>query len=74
MRKCGCRSCNRIASNKPAQQQAAGADLAAKRGDKPKAELRGASKQMENTMSKKELEELASTKHKGKPSHKKKQS
>jgi hypothetical protein len=56
------------------QQQAAGAALAAKRGDKAKAELRGASKQMENTMSKKELEELASTKHKGKPSHKKKQS
>ncbi|EMG51552.1 hypothetical protein WYI_22130 [Ochrobactrum sp. CDB2] len=42
-----------------AQQQAAGAALAAKRGDKAKAELRGASKQMENTMSKKELEELA---------------
>ena len=54
-----------------AQQQAAGAALAAKRGDKPKAELRGASKQMENTMSKKKLEELASTQHKGKPSHKK---
>ncbi|MGW6780234.1 DUF3008 family protein [Brucella pseudogrignonensis] len=55
-----------------AQQQAAGAALAAKRGDKPKRELPGASKQMEDSMSEKELKELASSKQKGKPAHKSK--
>ncbi|KAA9356149.1 MULTISPECIES: DUF3008 family protein [Ochrobactrum] len=55
-----------------AQQQAAGTALAAKRGDKPKRELRGASKQMQHSMSEKELKELASTKQKGKPAHKSK--
>ncbi|KAB2654810.1 DUF3008 family protein [Brucella anthropi] len=52
-----------------AQQQAAGAALAAKRGDKAKSSLRGASKQMEKSMSKAELEKMASTKQKGKPEH-----
>ncbi|MEL4072967.1 DUF3008 family protein [Ochrobactrum sp. GPK 3] len=52
-----------------AQQQAAGAALAAKRGDKAKSSLRGASKQMEKSMSKTELEKMASTKQKGKPEH-----
>ncbi|MCX2721548.1 DUF3008 family protein [Roseibium salinum] len=51
------------------QQMAAGAALAAKRGEKKKSELQGASKSMEESMSKKELEELASTKRKGKPKH-----
>jgi len=55
-----------------AQQQAAGAALAAKRGDKSKSELRGASKEMAGSMSEKELEKLASTKQKGKPKHKSK--
>ncbi|MBC2887107.1 DUF3008 family protein [Ochrobactrum sp. CM-21-5] len=55
-----------------AQQQAAGAALAAKRGDKSKSELRGASKEMAKSMSEKELEKMASTKHKGKPEHKSK--
>lgn len=55
-----------------AQQQAAGAALAAKRGDKPERELRGASKQMEDSMSEKQLKELASSKQKGKPAHKSK--
>ena len=50
-----------------AQQKAAGAALSAKRGDTPKSELRGASKQMASSMSEKELEEMASTKRKGKP-------
>ncbi len=50
-----------------AQQKAAGAALSAKRGDTPKNELRGASKQMASSMSEKELEEMASTKRKGKP-------
>ncbi|MCF8469528.1 MAG: DUF3008 family protein [Parvibaculum sp.] len=51
------------------QQMAAGAALAAKRGDKKKSELKGASKSMMESMSKKELEEMASTKRKGKPKH-----
>ncbi len=52
-----------------AQQKAAGAALSAKRGDTPKSELKGASKSMEDSMTEKELEELASTKRKGKPEH-----
>jgi len=53
-----------------AQQMAAGAALAAKRGDKKKSELRGASKEMEKSMTEDELEELASSKREGKPEHK----
>ncbi|MDU0342533.1 DUF3008 family protein [Bosea rubneri] len=52
-----------------AQQKAAGAALAAKRGDIPKSDLKGASKSMEKSMTEKELDELASTKRKGKPEH-----
>lgn len=52
-----------------AQQKAAGAALAAKRGDMPKSELKGASKSMVKSMSEKQLDELASTKRKGKPEH-----
>lgn len=51
------------------QQKAAGAALAAKRGDIPKSDLKGASKSMEKSMTEKQLDELASTKHKGKPEH-----
>jgi len=50
-----------------AQQKANGAALSAKRGDTPKSKLKGASKQMASSMSEQELEELASTKRKGKP-------
>jgi len=50
-----------------AQQKAAGAALAAKRGDMPKSKLRGASKDMEKSMSEKELKDFAETKRKGKP-------
>lgn len=53
-----------------AQQKAAGAALAAKRGNASKGELHEASKQMYDSMSESELEELASTKRKGKPEHK----
>ncbi|MBT0781705.1 MULTISPECIES: DUF3008 family protein [Paracoccus] len=53
-----------------AQQKAAGAALAAKRGETSKDELRGPSKQMHDSMSESELEELAATKRKGKPEHK----
>jgi hypothetical protein len=52
-----------------AQQKAAGAALAAKRGDAKISELRGASKSMEKSMSERQLEELAATKRKGKPDH-----
>ena len=49
------------------QQKAAGAALAAKRGDMPKSKLKGASKGMEESMTEKELEDLASTKRKNLP-------
>ena len=52
-----------------AQQKAAGAALSAKRGDTPKSKLQGASKQMEESMTEKQLEEFAHTKRKGKPEH-----
>lgn len=52
-----------------AQQQAAGAALSAKRGDTPKSELKGASREMYDSMTESELEELASTERKGKPEH-----
>jgi hypothetical protein len=49
------------------QQMAAGAALAAKRGKTPKSRLRGASRQMADSMSKRQLEELAHTKRKDLP-------
>lgn len=52
-----------------AQQMAAGAALAAKRGEIPKSELKGASRSMLDSMSEKQLEEFAATKRKGKPPH-----
>ena len=52
-----------------AQQKAAGAALAAKRGEVKKSELKDASKSMEKSMTETELEELASTSRKGKPEH-----
>jgi hypothetical protein len=52
-----------------AQQKAAGAALSSKRGDTPKSKLKGASQQMAESMTEKELEELAHTKRKGKPEH-----
>lgn len=52
-----------------AQQKAAGAALAAKRGEIKKSSLQGASKEMAKSMTKKELEELATTEHKGLPEH-----
>jgi hypothetical protein len=51
------------------QQMAAGAALAAKRGERSKSSLKGASKQMAQSMSEKELHKMASTKQKGKPEH-----
>ena len=52
-----------------AQQKAAGAALAAKRGDMPKSRLKGASKSMDSSMTEAELDEMASTKRAGKPEH-----
>jgi hypothetical protein len=49
------------------QQMAAGAALAAKRGEKSKASLRGASRQMVKSMSEDELEKMASAKRKKLP-------
>jgi uncharacterized protein with gpF-like domain len=53
-----------------AQQKSAGAALAAKRGEVPKSKLQGASRQMYESMSEKELDKLASTKHSHLPEHK----
>jgi hypothetical protein len=50
-----------------AQQKAAGAALAAKRGEMPKSKLKGASREMEKSMTEKELEEFAGTKRKSLP-------
>jgi hypothetical protein len=52
-----------------AQQKAAGAALSAKRGDTPKSKLKGASREMAESMSEKELKTMASTKRKGKAEH-----
>jgi hypothetical protein len=53
-----------------AQQKAAGAALSAKRGDTKVRELKGASKDMYQSMSEKQLEEFAATKRKGLPDKK----
>ncbi|WP_103257567.1 DUF3008 family protein [Tabrizicola aquatica] len=53
-----------------AQQKAAGAALAAKRGEAEKQDLKGASRQMVDSMSEKELEDLAATKRKNLPEKK----
>lgn len=52
-----------------AQQKAAGAALSAKRGETPKSKLKGASRQMVESMSEAQLEEFAATPRKGKPEH-----
>lgn len=46
-----------------AQQKAAGAALAAKRSEVKVSDLQGASKDMYDTMTEKELEDFASTSH-----------
>jgi len=46
-----------------AQQKAAGAALAVKRGEADKSSLQGASKEMFETMTEDELEDFASTSH-----------
>ena len=49
------------------QQRAAGAALSAKRGETKVKDLQGASKDMYDSMSEDELEEMASTDHDGLP-------
>lgn len=53
-----------------AQQKAAGAALAAKRGDMKTSELKGASREMEKSMTEGELKDLAETKRKKLPERK----
>ncbi|WP_297771409.1 DUF3008 family protein [uncultured Roseovarius sp.] len=53
-----------------AQQKAAGAALAAKRGETRVADLQGASKEMYDTMSEAELEAFAATSHDDLPERK----
>ena len=52
-----------------AQQKAAGAALSAKRGETPKSELKGDSREMYESMSEDQLEDFAATKRAGKPDH-----
>jgi Protein of unknwon function (DUF3008) len=50
-----------------AQQKAAGAALAVKRGEQKVSDLKGASRSMEKSMNEMQLDEMASTRRKGKP-------
>jgi len=52
-----------------AQQMAAGAALSAKRGKTKVSDLKGASRDMYDSMSEKELEEFAETDRAGLPEH-----
>lgn len=52
-----------------AQQKAAGAALSAKRGEAKVSDLKGASREMYESMDEAQLEELAETPRKGKPEH-----
>jgi Protein of unknwon function (DUF3008) len=54
------------------QQMAAGAALSAKRGERPKSSLKGASRQMAESMSERQLEEFASTRRKKLPTRSRK--
>jgi len=54
------------------QQMAAGAALAAKRGERSKSSLKGASKGMYQSMSKKELRKMAKTTRKKLPTRRRK--
>ena len=53
-----------------AQQKAAGVALAAKRGETPKSKLVGASRDMYESMTEKQLDELATVKTGHLPAHK----
>ena len=53
-----------------AQQKAAGAALAAKRGETPKSNLIGASRDIYESMTEKQLDELATVRTSDLPAHK----
>jgi hypothetical protein len=53
-----------------AQQKAAGAALSAKRGETRKSDLKGASREMYESMTEDQLEDFAETKRKGLPEKK----
>ena len=53
-----------------AQQKAAGAALAAKRGEMKPDDLTGAAREMYESMSEDQLEDFAESDRKGKPEHK----
>jgi hypothetical protein len=59
----------RMPAKSKSQQKAAGAALAAKRGDQKVSDLKGPAKSMYESMSEQQLEEFASTERKGKPQH-----
>jgi len=56
------------------QQMAAGAALAAQRGERSRSSLKGASRQMAESMSEDQLEEFAGTKRKNLPKKKRSRS
>lgn len=59
-----------MAAKSKKQQMAAGAALSAKRGERSKSSLKGASKSMVKSMTESQLEEIASTKRKRLPTKK----
>ncbi|MES2498547.1 MAG: DUF3008 family protein [Pseudomonadota bacterium] len=59
-----------MSATSKARQKAAGAALSAKRGETPKPKLKGASKQMTDSMTEKQLQDFASTKRKSLPAKK----
>lgn len=64
------REVNPVPAKSKAQQEAAGAALAAKRGEIPVGQLKGASLSMFESMTEKQLEDFAATSRKGLPEHK----
>lgn len=63
--------CKDMPAKSKKQQMAAGAALAAKRGEVKKTSLKGASKQMAESMTEKQLRDVAKTKRKKLPTKKK---
>jgi hypothetical protein len=58
-----------VPARSKSQQKAAGAALAAKRGETERSELKGAARSMHDSMTEEQLRDLAATKRKGKPGH-----
>lgn len=62
----------RVPAKAKAQLKAAGAALSAKRGNTKVGDLKGASRSIYKSMSETKLDEMASTRRKGKPEHRSK--